>query len=138
MKELSEEIEYRVLYADTDAMGVMYYANYLRIYEAGRGSLMRKIGFSFSKMEELGIVCPAINVNIEYLRFVKFDQNIKVRTTINKLPAAKLEFVQEIFDKNNNLLNRAIVNLGFVKTESGRATRCPAWLLNMLKDVLCD
>jgi acyl-CoA thioester hydrolase len=131
MKELSEEIEYRILYADTDAMGVMYYANYLRIYEAGRGSLMRKIGFSFSKMEEMGIICPAINVNIEYIRFAKFDSIVKVRTKISKKPAAKLEFIQELYDSQDMLLNRAIVNLGFVKTVNGRATRCPACLMDM-------
>ena len=45
---IEHEMKYRVLYADTDAMGVMYYANYLRVYEAARGEFMRKLGFSFS------------------------------------------------------------------------------------------
>jgi acyl-CoA thioester hydrolase len=46
---IEHEMKYRVLYADTDAMGVMYYANYLRIYEAARADFMRKLGFSFSE-----------------------------------------------------------------------------------------
>lgn len=133
MKQISHEIEYRVLYADTDAMGVVYYANYLRIYEAARGDFMRKIGFSFGKMRQQGIVCPAINVNIEYIRFAKFDQVVKVISTIKKRPAAKLVFIQEMFDEEMNLLNRAIVTLGFVKRENHKATRCPEWLLKLFE-----
>jgi acyl-CoA thioester hydrolase len=128
---ITHEYKYRVLYADTDAMGIMYYGNYLRVYEAARGDFMRKIGFSFSEMEQKGIVCPAINVNVEYFKFAKFDWEVTVKTTVNKTPAVKLEFVQEMYDSENNLVNRGIVTLGFVKTDNFKATRCPEWVMKL-------
>ncbi len=130
---IKHEMSYRILYADTDAMGVMYYANYLRIYEAGRGDFMRKIGFSFSEMEAKGIVCPAIHVNVEYLRFARFDWEVKIISTVNSIPSSKLEFIQEMYDADNNLVNRAIITLGFVRTERFKAVRCPAWVVELFK-----
>jgi acyl-CoA thioester hydrolase len=130
---IKHEMSYRILYADTDAMGVMYYANYLRVYEAARGDFMRKTGFSFSEMESRGIVCPAINVNIEYFRFAKFDWEVKVTSTVMEIPSSKLVFTQEMFDSDNNLVNRAIVTLGFVSTGKFRAVRCPDWVVELFK-----
>lgn len=125
---ISHEMKYRVLYADTDAMGVMYYANYLRVYEAARGDFMRKIGFSFSESEAKGIVCPAINVNADYFRSAKFDEEVTVISIIEEMPKVKLIFHQTMYDCNNNVLNKAVITLGFVKTANFRATRCPDWL----------
>ena len=130
---IKHEIKYRILYADTDAMGVMYYANYLRVYEAGRGDFMRKIGFSFSEMEAKGIICPAINVNVEYFKFAKFDWEVRVISTVKNTPSSKLEFVQEMYDPDNNLVNRAIVTLGFVNNEKFRAVRCPSWVVELFQ-----
>jgi acyl-CoA thioester hydrolase len=125
---IKHEIKYRVLYADTDAMGVMYYANYLRVYEGARGEFMRSIGFSFSEMESRGIVCPAINVNIEYHKFAKFDWEVTVVSTVNNIPTSKLEFIQEMYGPDGSVVNRAIVNLGFVNTTKFKAVRCPEWI----------
>ena len=126
---IEHEMKYRVLYADTDAMGVMYYANYLRIYEAARADFMRKLGFSFSEAATKGIVCPAINVNLEYHRFAQFDQEVTVKTRVKEIPRVKFVFHQKMYDKDNNLLNSAIITLGFVNTEKFKAVRCPEWIL---------
>lgn len=125
---ISHEMKYRVLYADTDAMGVMYYANYFRVYEAARGEFMRKIGFSFSESESKGIVCPAINVTADYIRSAKFDEEVTIISIIEEIPKVKLVFKQTMYDCDKNILNKAVVTLGFVKTENFRATRCPQWL----------
>lgn len=130
---IESEYKHRVLYGDTDAMGVMYYANYLRVYEAARGDFMRKMGFSFSDMEEKGIICPAINVNIEYHKFAKFDWEVTVKSSVKELPLAKLEFIQEMYGPDGDLLNRAIIKLGFINQERSRAVRCPEWMLEIFK-----
>ncbi len=130
---IKHTMQYRIIYADTDAMGVMYYANYLRVYEAARGDFMRKIGFSFSEMEKRGIVCPAINVNLEYFRFAKFDNEVTIITSVEKIPASKLEFIQEMYDTDNTIINRAIVTLGFVNSEKFKAVRCPEWIMSLFK-----
>lgn len=125
---IKHEMNYRILYADTDAMGVMYYANYLRVYEAARGEFMRKLGFSFGEMEKKGIICPAINVNIEYFRFVEFDREVKIISIVNDVPLVKLEFFQEMYLDDGTLVNRAIVKLGFVDKHKHKAIRCPEWI----------
>ncbi|HOK38666.1 MAG TPA: thioesterase family protein [Bacteroidales bacterium] len=133
---ITHELNYRIFYADTDAMGVVYYANYLRIYEAARGDFMRRLGFSFGDMEKKGIVCPAINVNIEYIRFVKFDEEVKVVSTVKEIPGAKLVFLQEMIDSKGNVVNRATVKLGFVSTEKMKAVRCPEWIAELFKKAI--
>lgn len=130
---IKNEIKYRILYADTDAMGVMYYANYLRVYEAARGEFMRSIGFSFSEMEARGIICPAINVNIEYFLFAKFDWEVKVVSSVEGIPSSKLIFTQEMFSPDNKIVNRAVITLGFVNSERHKAVRCPIWVAELFE-----
>ncbi|MDD2635343.1 MAG: thioesterase family protein [Bacteroidales bacterium] len=131
---ISTEYYHRVIYADTDAMGVMYYANYLKVYEAARGDLMRKIGFSFSDMGDKGIICPAISVNIKYHKFAKFDQEVKIVSTIKELPVVKLEFEQIMYSADGEVLNKAVVRLGFVDEQRAKAVRCPQWILKIFAD----
>lgn len=125
MKAISHKMDYRVLYADTDSMGVMYYANYLRIYEAGRGDFLRKIGFSFQKMEKNGVICPALHVDIKYINFAKFDEVVTVITSIKNKPVVKMEYIQEMYNDKNELLNSALITIGFLNVNTGKLTRCP-------------
>ncbi len=131
---IKHEMNYRVLYADTDAMGVMYYANYLRVYEAARGEFMRNLDFSFREAEKKGIICPAINVNIEYLKFVEFDQEVKIVTMVKDVPRVKLEFIQEMYLSDGSLVNRATVKLGFVDKSRNKAVRCPYWIKQLFEN----
>ena len=57
---------YRVPYADTDNMGVVYYANYLIYFERGRTELLRQIGYTYKEMEEKGLYFPIRNVECNY------------------------------------------------------------------------
>ena len=124
-----QEYSHRVLYADTDAMGVMYYANYLRIYEGARADFLDKIGLSLTDMVNSNIVSPVINVNIDYITPAKYDWTIRVVSTVKRLPAAKLIFHHEMFSPEGYLLNRATITLGFVSTINFRPMRCPQWIV---------
>jgi acyl-CoA thioester hydrolase len=91
--------KYRVLYADTDAMGVVYYGNYLRIYEAARGDFLHKVGMPFSKMAaELNIVCPVVNAEINYLKPAVLDEEITVKTSIISLRGARMVFTRNMIN----------------------------------------
>ena len=118
--------KYRILYADTDAMGVVYYGNYLRIYEAARGDFLHKIGMPFSKMaDELNIICPVVNAEINYHRSAVLDEEIIVKTRIVMLRGARMVFDQRIFNANDELLNDIKVTVAFVDKESRRPVKCP-------------
>lgn len=130
---IQQEMTYRVLYADTDAMGVMYYGNYMRIYEAARGDFMRKIDLPLSLLFEHKIVCPVVKVNIDYIKFVKYDDEIIIRTKIETTPKGRMVFIQEIFDTSYNLMNTAEIHVVFVNVETTRPVRCPDFLIEKLK-----
>lgn len=123
-----QEYKHRIIYADTDAMGVMYYANYLRIYEGARADFLDKIGLSLTDMVNQNVVCPVVNANIDYITPAKYDWKVKVVSTVKNTPSVKLIFEHEMFSPYNILLNRAIITLGFVNTENFRPIRCPEWI----------
>ena len=118
--------KYRVLYADTDAMGVVYYGNYLRIYEAARGDFLHKVGMPFSKMAaELNIICPVVNAEINYHRSAVLDEEITVKTSIVSLRGARMVFFQQIFNADGVLLNDIRVTVAFVDMEKKRPVKYP-------------
>ena len=118
--------KYRVLYADTDAMGVVYYGNCLRIYEAARGDFLHKVGMPFSKMaSELNIVCPVANAEINYHKPAYLDEDIVVRTRVVMLRGARMVFDQRIFNAKDELLNDIKVTVAFVDMEKRRPVKYP-------------
>ena len=118
--------KYRVLYADTDAMGVVYYGNYLRIYEAARGDFLHKVGMPFSKMaSELNIICPVVNAEINYHKPAVLDEEVTVKTSIVSLRGARMVFFQQIFNADDVLLNDIKVTVAFVDMEKRRPVKYP-------------
>lgn len=95
---------YRVIYGDTDQMGVVYYANYLRWFEMGRTELLRQIGAPYSQVEKRGLFFPVTEVSCRYLRPARFDDEIAVATVLQTLGRATLVFGYAITRKNDGEL----------------------------------
>src|SRR5262245_2188331 len=70
----------RVRYAETDQMGVVYYANYFVWFEVGRTDLLRDSGWSYRHMEDEGYSLPVIDAHCVYRESAKYDDDIEVRT----------------------------------------------------------
>lgn len=71
-------VNYRVPYADTDQMGVVYYANYLVYFERLRNELIRAGGQSYRRWEEEGINLPVIEAHVDYLRPARYDDLLAI------------------------------------------------------------
>src|SRR5205807_7689876 len=71
----------RVRYAETDQMGVVYYANYLVWFEVGRTDLLRESGWSYREMETDGYGLPVIEAHCMYRESARYDDELEVRTT---------------------------------------------------------
>lgn len=84
--------EYRVIYGDTDQMGVVYYANYLRWFEKGRTEFLRQLGVPYTSIEDSGLYFPVAEVSCRYHRPARFDDVIIIETTLNALNRASLSF----------------------------------------------
>ena len=86
----------RVRYAETDKMGVVYYANYFVWFEVGRTDLLRVLGWSYREMELAGVSLPVIDAHCEYVRPARYDDELEIRTTGRLLSPVRLEFVYEV------------------------------------------
>ncbi len=98
---ISHQIETRVLYADTDGMGIVYYANYLRWFEMGRTALMRQAGISSADMEAHAVYLPVSEVSCKYLRSARYDEVLIIETTIDFIKRASMQFRYRIFRRED-------------------------------------
>jgi acyl-CoA thioester hydrolase len=86
----------RVRYAETDQMGVVYYANYLVWFEIGRTDLLRQNGWSYREMEVDGYSLPVIEAQCAYKASAKYDDEIEVRTSGGMVSPVRVKFSYEV------------------------------------------
>lgn len=86
----------RVRYAETDKMGVVYYANYFVWFEVGRTDLLRTLGWSYREMEQAGVSLPVIEARCEYVRPARYDDELEILTTGRLLSPVRMEFTYEV------------------------------------------
>ncbi|MFH1380307.1 MAG: thioesterase family protein [bacterium] len=114
------DVTIRIPYADVDQMGVVYYANYLVYFERGRTEFLRKIGLDYRRMEkDLSLFLPVKEVHLEYVAPVHYDDLIVIRTCIEKLGRASINFTYAIFreHKEEKILITGYTNHVFINKE---------------------
>ncbi len=104
MEEFS--IEKRIYYHDTDCGGVVYYANYLKYLEEARTEYLLSKGFDLQKLSSKGIWFAVAKVEIEYKSPARYQDTIKILTTIEKIKYSAMQFFQKIL-KNNTIISEA-------------------------------
>jgi acyl-CoA thioester hydrolase len=113
----------RVRYAETDQMGVAYYANHLVWFEVGRTEWLRDTGSTYRSMESNGLALPVVEVHCEYKRGARYDDDLEIRTTGRLVSAVRLAFDYEIVRQ----LDQAVVATGYTVhatiDRSGRPVR---------------
>jgi acyl-CoA thioester hydrolase len=93
------DCEVRVRYAETDQMGVAYYANYLVWFEVGRSEFCRKRGFRYADLEAMGYKLVVTDVNCRYRNAARYDEAITVRTWLKSLNSRMITFGYRILRK---------------------------------------
>ncbi|MDR0956524.1 MAG: acyl-CoA thioesterase [Endomicrobium sp.] len=83
-------LQLRVTYADTDQMGMVYYANYLLFFERGRTELLRDIGLEYKIIEERGFYFPVIHAECKYIAPAKYDDLIIIETKLFEITPASI------------------------------------------------
>ena len=129
-----DEIELRVRYGETDQMGVVYYGNYAQYFEVGRVEWLRKLGVSYKQMEEGGIMLPVTSLSVKFKKPARYDDVIKVKTQLVKIPSVTIEFNYEITNDQNEILATGNTSLVFIDINRNRPTRCPQYLLDKLQN----
>ena len=127
------KVQYRVIYADTDQMGVVYYGNYGRFYEIGRSEMIREMGFPYRELENGGVMMPVYSVESRYRNVLRYDELITIETTVKELPTAKIKFHHRIFNEDGGLAHEATVVLVFMDMKTKKLIRAPEMLLKVFR-----
>jgi acyl-CoA thioester hydrolase len=124
-------LELRVLYGDTDQMGFVYYANYLRYFEAGRGEFMRVRVHSYRDFEARGLKIPVVEAWTKYRAPARYDDLITIETRLSEVRAASLRFSYEVRRKGEEAPLTLGSTLHACVDATGRPVRLPSVLAEM-------
>ena len=127
----------RVYYEDTDAGGVVYYANYLRYMERARTEWLRALGFEQDALlAEDRVIFPVRHIEIDYLRAARFNDQLTVRARIHALGSASIEFEHRIERADGAVLCRGQVIVACVDADRFRPRRIPDRIQQAIKGSL--
>ena len=116
--------QYRVCYADTDQMGVVYYANYFMLFERARTELLRLNSLSYRQIEEQGFMLPVLDAHAKYHRPARYDDLLDVTARVVEFDGLKLKTACEV-KRDGVLLVDGDVTLVFLNAQTGRPSRPP-------------
>lgn len=127
------DYKFRVRYAETDKMGVVYHGNYAQYFEIGRVEWLRNLGISYKKMEELGVMLPVVSLTMNYKKSAFYDDDLTIRTIFKKLSSVKIEFDYELYNEKGDLLTTGNSVLVFVNMETGRPMAAPDYVVDKIQ-----
>jgi acyl-CoA thioester hydrolase len=120
MKEVHRS---KVIFADTDAMGIVYYGIYFRWFEIGRTELLRKSNIVYKKLNDMGIHLPVIETGCRYLRPAKYDNEIRIFSGIERIKRARIRFAYRI-ESGGETLTTGFTEHAFTDS-NGKVVRPP-------------
>jgi acyl-CoA thioester hydrolase len=128
------EARLRVIYCDTDQMGVVYHGNYFRYFEFARSEFFRARGGSYREMERGGLFLPVVEATCQYKAPAHCDDDLLVRTRVSELKRVSLTFAYELVRENEpeRVLCTGHTVHACVNRE-GRPTRLPEAVVRLLE-----
>jgi acyl-CoA thioester hydrolase len=123
------DIEIRVRYQETDAMGVLHHANYFTYFEIGRTELLRANGRNYRDVEADGVFMVVVKLECRYRRPAHYDDLLVLRTKTTRVTAAKIEHEYQLM-RGDEVLCEASSTLACVDRD-GQVQRVPEWLRNV-------
>lgn len=120
------ETSIRVRYGETDQMGYVYYGHYAMYYEVARVESLRQLGLTYREIEEMGVMMPVLENHSKYLAPARYDDLLRIVTTLREKPGVKIKFEYEIFNDQNTLIHQGETVLVFINKNTNRPCRQPA------------
>jgi len=122
----------RVYYEDTDAGGVVFYANYLKFFERARTEMLRAMGYEQDELiVKEGIVFAVRSVQVDYLSPARFNELLQVSAEVTSAKKVSLTFEQQI-TRGDDVLCESIIRIACLDTKSMRPKAIPENLLELL------
>lgn len=134
------EFPVRIYWEDTDAGGIVFYANYLKFFERARTEWLRSLGIGQQPLrEQTGGIFVVTDARLRYLRPARLDDELIVTAQLHETGRASLTIVQQALLKNEQttnqprvVLSEGIIRIGWVDAASMRPARIPSTLLEQL------
>ncbi len=117
------DLDIRVRYCETDAMGVLHHSHYVNYFEMGRTEMLRNIGGSYRQMEESGLFLMIVKFECTYKAPAHYDDLLQLRTILKRITPAKMEHDYELY-RDDDLLATGRTILACVDKE-GMVRRVP-------------
>jgi acyl-CoA thioester hydrolase len=115
----------RVRYAETDKMGVVYYANYFVWFEVARADLLRSLGWTYRDMEHAGVSLPVIEAHCEYHRPARYDDELEVKAEGRLVSPVRMEFRYEVVRREDSIIAASGHTVHAAIDPRGRPCRLP-------------
>ena len=125
----------RVYYEDTDAQGVVYYANYLRFFERARTEALRGAGYGQMKLMKEGLIFVVRNVEMKLLKPARLDDELSITTSLVKLGKVSFDFNQDVFVEEN-LVTQAKIQCGCLDYQKFIPSSLPEYLHKGMKKLI--
>jgi acyl-CoA thioester hydrolase len=125
--------EIRVIFGDTDQMGVVYYANYLRYFESARAAYWRWLGRSYRDLEAAGIALPVVEASCQYRRPARYEDVLEVDVWVSQLRGASMRFAYRIV-RGDELIAEGTTRHAVIGSD-GRPRAMPAVLRDAIPPI---
>ena len=122
----------RVIYADTDAMGIVYHTNYIKWFEIGRTELLRDLGIYYAVFESRGYNLPLTKAYCHYLWPARYDQVLLIETEIEYVKRASIKFNSQIWDEKQTLKLVEGYTLHACTNSGGKIVRIPQDVVDLI------
>ncbi len=127
--------QHRVLYADTDAMGIVYNGAYFRFFERARDEYLRQRGLPYSAIEARGIATPLTEAFAHYYSSFRYDDMITMECWVSQIKRASFRFEYRLFldEKPEETKVSGYTTLAVLDKTTLKVTKIPDWLLELLR-----
>ena len=126
-------MRHRVSYGETDSMGVLYYAEYLHIFERGRNAYIRAFGVSYRDVEKRGLFLPVREARCRYRFPARYDDLLMQRTGSTEWRKASFTFQYEIYDESRTRLMAEGFTQHACVDAAGKPVAVPAWFRELFR-----
>ncbi|NOQ95777.1 MAG: YbgC/FadM family acyl-CoA thioesterase [Desulfobacterales bacterium] len=131
MKERRCISKYRVIYGDCDSMAIVYYSNYLRLFEIGRTELLREQGLTYREVEDKGFFLPTTEAYVKYTKPARYDDLLTIETVIGFVKRASSRFDYTIYREEDIIVQGYTIHACLDRND--RIVRFPDFLLSILR-----
>lgn len=128
---ISTSTKIKVRFAETDAMGIVYHANYLAWCECSRHALLESIGVNYNDLIEMGYHLPVVEAHLNYKSPAKFGDEVEIRVKITERPSVKIKIEYEIYREKTLLVTGHTIHV-FINLQ-GQPVKPPRDFLNSLR-----